>query len=121
MPCHGSIKPSSAPASLDAPASADPDASPLGDLIAAPGASLADFAERRVIADQVRRLVAALPDDERAAVLLRFFSGEQPPSQEERAAALGVSVRRLRTLEHAAIARLRAAAAALDLHETIAA
>jgi len=111
----------SAPASLDAPASADPDASPLGDLIAASAESPADLAERRVIADQVRRLVAALPDDERAAVLLRFFSGEQPPSQEERAAALGVSVRRLRTLEHAAIARLRAAAAALDLHETLAA
>jgi len=110
----------SAPASLDAPASADPDASPLGDLIAAPGASLADFAERRIIAAQVRRLVAALPDDERAAVEMRFFS-EKPPSQEERAAALGVSVRRLRALEHAAIARLRAAAAALDLHETLAA
>jgi len=109
------------PASLDAPASADPDASPLGDLIAASAESPADLAERRIIAAQVRRLVAALPEAERAAVLLRFFSGEQPPSQEERAAALGVSVRRLRTLEHAAIARLRAAAAALDLHETLAA
>jgi len=110
----------SAPASLDAPASADPDASPLGDLIAASAESPADLAERRVIADQVRRLVDALPDDERAAVEMRFFS-EKPPSQEERAAALGVSVRRLRTLEHAAIARLRAAAAALDLHEALSA
>ena len=113
----------SAPASLDAPASADPDASPLGDLIAASAESPADLAERRVIADQVRRLVDALPPDERAAVRLRFFPPDDgaPPSQERRAAALGVSVRRLRDLEHAALTRLRAAAAALDLHEALSA
>jgi len=120
---HAAARARCAPASLDAPAAADPDASPLGALIADSAASPADLAERRVIAEQVRRLVAALPDEERAAVLLRFFPPDNgaPPSQERRAAALGVPVRRLRALEQSALARLRAAAAALDLHAALSA
>ena len=120
---RAAVRTRGAPVSLDALVSADPDASPRIDLIADPDASPDDVAVRRIIVAQVRRLVDALPEAERAAVQLRFFppDGSAPLDQKQRAAALGVSVHRLRVLERSALARLQTAAAALDLHEAISA
>jgi RNA polymerase primary sigma factor len=90
-------------ASLDQPVASDATAS-LGDLLAADEPPIDDAVVERVAAASLEDAIDRLPDLDRQVVRLRFGLGGQPPaSLETTARALGIGVRRVRSIEAAAL------------------
>jgi RNA polymerase primary sigma factor len=95
-----------APVSLNRPVGAEDDGE-LGDLFSDPNAGdPADEAVESVRRQEVRRAVAALPDDERRVVELRFGLHGDPASLEAISNELGVTRARVNQLQDDAFARL---------------
>ena len=80
----------------------------------ATGPSPADEAMRREAADQLRGVVAALPDKHQRVILLRFFEDASLP---EIAVLLGCSVGTVKSRLHYALEKLREAQHGLNLSE----
>jgi RNA polymerase sigma-32 factor len=96
--------------SLDAPLSRDPDASPFGDFVAAPGESaeerVGDSELRRVFLDHVRAFTQTLSERDRRVVEARILS-EEPATLQEIGDEFGVTRERVRQLEARIVERLR--------------
>jgi RNA polymerase primary sigma factor len=93
-------------ASLDQPIATDANAT-LGDLIAADNTSVAVV--ETIASEGLEEAIGRLPELERSVVGLRFGLGGQPPaSLESTARALGIGVRRVRSLETSALRLLAA-------------
>lgn len=103
------------PASLDAPASGD-DENTLGDLLEDSAVALPDLVAQRIAREQLGRLLATLPERERALLSLRHgLDGAGPRTLQEVGAALGISGERTRQLEVRALRQLRAHPLAANL------
>ncbi|GAA1654335.1 sigma-70 family RNA polymerase sigma factor [Nonomuraea maheshkhaliensis] len=94
--------------SLDTPVGEKQDTM-LADLIEDPnGMSVADVAENRRLAEQLRSLVDALPPDEAMVITLRYgLHDGHPHGIQKIADRLGLPSRRIHLLERQALARLR--------------
>jgi RNA polymerase primary sigma factor len=94
------------PASLNAQIG-DEEGSELGHFIAHEGPAPEDEAQAAIAAVEVRRAIAALPEDERKVVHLRFgTSGDAPKTVAQVGRELGVSPREAEALEARALRRL---------------
>ena len=90
-------------ASLDQPLSADATAS-LGDLIPGDEPAVDDKVAEHVAIEGLEDAIGRLPDLERDVLRLRFgLDGKPPASLETTAKSLGIGVRRVRSLEAAAL------------------
>ncbi|MGA9078603.1 MAG: sigma-70 family RNA polymerase sigma factor [Acidimicrobiales bacterium] len=95
-------------ASLDQPVATDASAT-LGDLLAADETSVADDVIGTLAVEGLEEAIDRLGQLEREVVRLRFGLGGQPPaSLESTARALGIGVRRVRSLEASALRTLAA-------------
>ena len=94
-------------ASLDQPVATDANAT-LGDLIAADDTSAADDVVETIASEGLEEAIGRLPELERSVVGLRFGLGGQPPASLSTARALGIGVRRVRSLETSALRLLAA-------------
>ncbi|MGD0344006.1 MAG: sigma-70 family RNA polymerase sigma factor [Acidimicrobiales bacterium] len=95
-------------ASLDQPVATDASAT-LGDLLAADETSVADDVIETLAGEGLEEAIGRLGQLEREVVRLRFGLGGQPPaSLESTARALGIGVRRVRSLEASALRTLAA-------------
>jgi len=103
-------------ASLDQPLSADATAT-LGDLIATDEDALDESTVDALARSRLEDAVNRLPELERSVVRLRFgLSGRAPASLETTARELGIGVRRVRSLEAAALRFLAAQPEVEALH-----
>ena len=90
-------------ASLDQPLASETSAT-LGDVIAQDDEALEDEVTDTITLERLSEAVERLPELERAVVRLRFgLTGQPPASLETTARALGIGVRRVRSLEAAAL------------------
>ncbi|MFZ0060269.1 MAG: sigma factor-like helix-turn-helix DNA-binding protein, partial [Acidimicrobiales bacterium] len=81
----------------------------LGDLLAADDTSVVDDVIESIATAGLEEAIGRLPELERDVVRLRFGLGGQPPaSLESTARALGIGVRRVRSLEASALRALAA-------------
>ena len=95
-------------ASLDQPLGSEATAT-LGDLIAADDEPIDETIAQITSREQLDEAVSRLPDLERNVVRLRFgLSGQPPASLETTAKSLGIGVRRVRSVEAAALRMLAA-------------
>jgi RNA polymerase primary sigma factor len=95
-------------ASLDQPVSADATTT-LGDLLAADNVPVDDQIAESSSLERLRDAIDRLPELQRSVVLLRFgLSGAPVSSLESTAKALGIGVRKVRSLEAAALHSLKA-------------
>jgi len=100
-------------ASLDQPVATDASAT-LGDLLATDETSVADDVIETLAVEGLEEAIDRLGQLEREVVRLRFgLSGQPPASLESTARALGIGVRRVRSL---AASALRALAAQPEVH-----
>lgn len=92
--------------SLDRPVANDSDSSGLGELLADPRSSVdaLETLDGEFQREQVAELLPGLEEPERTVIVRYYFLGE---TQKEIAADLGVSVERVRKLQHAAVTKLR--------------
>ena len=90
-------------ASLDQPLASEATAT-LGDVIAGEQEAVDDEVTRAVSLQRLEEAIERLPDLERSVVRLRFgLAGQPPASLETTARALGIGVRRVRSVEAAAL------------------
>ncbi|HXZ83126.1 MAG TPA: sigma-70 family RNA polymerase sigma factor [Acidimicrobiales bacterium] len=95
-------------ASLDQPVATEASTT-LGDLIAADDVSVAEDVVETMAVEGLEDAISRLSELERHVVRLRFGLGGQPPaSLESTARALGIGVRRVRSLEASALRVLAA-------------
>ena len=95
-------------ASLDQPVASEASAT-LGDLLAANEVAVADDVVEALSLEGLEEAIGRLPELEQDVVRLRFgLGGEPPASLETTARALGIGVRRVRSLEASALRVLAA-------------
>jgi RNA polymerase primary sigma factor len=103
-------------ASLDQPVSFDASAT-LGDLIAAENVPVDDQVAESSSLERLREAIDRLPELQRSVVHMRFGLGGAPiASLEATAKALGIGVRKVRSLEAQALHSLKAQPEVYSLH-----
>jgi len=105
------------PASLNSPVG-DDDGGELGHFVPHDGPAVEDEVEQSLMAGEVSRAIAELPEPERKVVHLRFGTdGDVPRTAAQAARELGVSTREVTSLEERALAKLSGVAALRALRE----
>ncbi len=105
------------PASLNSPVG-DDDGGELGHFVPHDGPAVEDEVEQSLMAGEVSRAIAELPEPERKVVHLRFGTdGDVPRTAAQAARELGVSTREVTSLEERALAKLSSIAALQALRE----
>ncbi|MBA2348142.1 MAG: sigma-70 family RNA polymerase sigma factor [Solirubrobacterales bacterium] len=105
------------PASLNSPVG-DDDGGELGHFVPHDGPAVDEEVEQSIMAGEVSRAIAELPEPERKVVHLRFGTdGDVPRTAAQAARELGCSTREVASLEERALAKLSGVAALQALRE----